>query len=72
MAQIDFARLQGQEWLEASEEILKHFDPTSVTKPLSYCIVKGIKICRVGDSETIQANLNRTHYFDTGFKTDVK
>lgn len=43
-AVVDVAKLQGQEWVETTADIIKHFQPHGMGGQEYFCY-KGIKIC---------------------------
>jgi hypothetical protein len=50
--------MDGQEWVEATVDILRYFNPKEpvekVKSPMFYFIYKGVKISNLGQAEKIQ------------------
>lgn len=56
---IDAALLNGEEWVETSPKIITYFNRKGLGPHAKYFVYKNIKICEFGQSEAIQAHLNR-------------
>lgn len=52
------AKLDGEEWVETTAEIIKHFNPQGL-KGGKYFIYDGVKVCEMGTQEAAQAYNDR-------------
>lgn len=74
LARINEAKINGDEWIEARPEIIKHFTKRA---PTPYLMYEGIKVYAVGTREQIEAEesmsiddrLNREHQRALAAKT---
>ena len=62
---IAVAKQLGDEWVETSAEVIKHFNPKGLgvnpltNQPNRYFVYEGIKICEKGQIESIETENNQ-------------
>lgn len=62
---ISQATLNGDEWVETSPEIIRHYNRNGLGKTadgvaIRFFIYNGIKVCPFGEQESIEAEMNRS------------
>ena len=57
-AKVDHALMQGQEWVETSDEIIKYYNPKGLNGA-EYFIFKGVKVAPYEQSASIQERLDQ-------------
>lgn len=64
---VEYARANGDEWVETTPDIIEHFYPQfNDPKKPRYFIYRGIKVCEMGQSEKLQEEITTPYYARLG------
>lgn len=56
---IDAAKMNGDEWVETTPEIIKYYNRNGLGKHAKYFIFHNIKVCERGQLQAIQSEMDR-------------
>ena len=56
-AKVDAAKMNGEEWVETTPEIIKYYNRNGLGKHSEYFIFQNIKVCLNGQGERIRTKL---------------